>query len=341
MKDSRTLLIVSDIHYAGASEKARGPVESDIVANPFLRAGVRAYRHFIWRRDPYAHNHLFERFLDEAPRADYVVGNGDYSCDSAFVGVSDEPAFCSAAECLDKMRQRFGRQLFLVMGDHELGKVSLLGGRGGLRLASWHRAIHGLGLQPFWELEIGRYVLFGITSSLIALPVYEPETLAEELPEWRRLRDEHLEIVRKAFDQIKPEQRLVLFCHDPSALPFLWREDAVRRKLSQIEKTVIGHLHSNLLLAKSRFLAGMPAIHFLGNAIRRMSVALKEARCWDSFQVSLCPALTGIQLLKDGGYYFVELDLDAKRPLRFSFRPLPWQPWPLTPKAATIVALPE
>ena len=30
------------------------------------------------------------------------------------------------------------------------------------------------------------------------------------------------------------------------------------------------------------------------------------------------------QLLKDGGYYIAELDLNANRPARFEFHPLKW-----------------
>ena len=129
--------------------------------------------------------------------------------------------------------------------------------------------------------------------------------------------------IRKAFAALKPEQRVLLFCHDPSALPFLWRDDVVRRKLPQLENTVIGHLHSKLIFWKSRMLAGMPPILFCGNAARRISVALREGRLWKPFHVQLCPALAGIELLKDGGYLKIRLDEDAARPARFSFEPIP------------------
>src|SRR5262249_42766204 len=145
-----------------------------------------------------------------------------------------------------KLRQRFGTALHATIGDHELGKISFLGGLGGMRLASYHRTVRELGLERFWRVELGRYVLIGVTSSLIALPVFEPETLTEERSEWRRLSEEHLGEIRKAFSALQPEQRVLLFCHDPSALPFLWREEAVRTRLSQLEHTIIGHLHSNL-----------------------------------------------------------------------------------------------
>jgi len=192
-----------------------------------------------------------------------------------------------------------------------------------MRLASYRRAKEDLSLEPFWQVELGRYVLIGLTSSLVALPVYAPDTLADEMAEWERLRGEHLAAIGQAFSKVKPGQRILLFCHDPTALPFLWREPAVFDKLAQIEQTVIGHLHTNLVLWKSRMLAGMPPIRFLGHAARRMSTALQEARHWKPFHVRLCPALAGVELLKDGGFCTLTLHADAARPLDFKTHRIP------------------
>jgi len=318
------LAILSDIHYASAAEQARGAnFETRGLRNPLLRGLVRGYRHFIWLREPLNQNHLLDRFLQETGTYDYVIADGDYSCNSLCVGVSDDAACQSVRECLAKLRQQFGGNLRAVYGDHELGKVSFLGGRGGLRLASWHRARAELGLAPFWRLALGRYVLVGVVSSLVALPVYQPESLPEELPEWERLRAGHLAEISRAFAELEPQQRVLLFCHDPTALPFLWREAAVRAKLPQVEQTVIGHLHSNLVLLNSRWLAGMPRIGFLGNTVRRLTTALNDARHWRAFRVRLCPALAGIELLNDGGYLTAELEPDAGRPVKFQFCSLP------------------
>lgn len=326
MAARETFLILSDVHYAGAAEQRRRGYEAAAIDHPVLRVLVQAYRRFVWLRDPLAHNHLLDRVLVHAPPIDACIANGDYSCDSAFVGVSDDAACQSAHECLEKMRARFAGNFHAVLGDHELGKTSLFGGRGGMRLASWQRAQTELALAPFWRLERGRYVLLGVTSSLIALPVYEPDTLAAERAEWQTLRAAHLEQIRAAFAALTSRQRVVLFCHDPTALPFLARIDAVRDKLGQLEQTFIGHLHSPSVLAKSRRLAGLPPIRFLGRSIRRMSTALHEARHWQPFQVRLCPSLTGIQLLKDGGYYTMALDPDAQAPVDYQFHRLRW--WP-------------
>ncbi len=324
MGDSRSILILSDIHYAAAAEKERGWRESDCIPNPALRLAVRAYRHFIWRRDPFAHNYLLDRFVEESQPADYVLANGDYSCDSAFIGLSDDASYQSAEECLRKLRQKFGDTLLLTIGDHELGKLSLFGGQGGMRLASWHRVIDELKVGAFWKIELGNYLLLGVTSSLLAFPVYEPEALPEERAVWEELRAGHVALISEAFACLKPDQRVILFCHDPTALPFLLRTPCVQSRIHQIHATVIGHLHSEFYMLNSRFLSGMPTLHPFGNSIRRMSAALNEARHWKPFKVHLCPALAGIQLLKDGGYLRLELDLDAGKLPRFQFHRLHW-----------------
>jgi len=89
-------------------------------------------------------------------------------------------------------------------------------------------------------------------------------------------------------------QRVLLFCHDPTALPFFMARSSVRSRLGQIEQTVIGHLHSKLVFWNSKMLAGMPVIRFFGHTAQRMSTALHEARRWKPFHVRLCPSLAGI-----------------------------------------------
>ena len=103
------LLVVSDPHYASAAERARGDAyEFAGIPNFWVRGFIRAYRHFIWLRHPLNQNGLLDRFLELAGTPECVVANGDYSCDSGFVGVSDDAACMSARECLGKLRDRFG-----------------------------------------------------------------------------------------------------------------------------------------------------------------------------------------------------------------------------------------
>ncbi|HEX3797680.1 MAG TPA: metallophosphoesterase [Verrucomicrobiae bacterium] len=323
MPRSYQVAILSDIHYACAAEQALGnDYEIREVANPALRLFIKTYRRHIWLREPLGQNVRLDEFIARAGSPDWVIANGDYNCDTAFVGLSDDNSLQSARECLGKLREKFSPNFRATLGDHEFGKLSFFGGRGGMRLESFRRAREELGLQTFWQVTLGNYVLMGVTSSLIALPLFGPDILPDELPEWRRLASEHLAEIGEAFAALQPHQRVLLFCHDPSALPFLSREKAVREKLSQVEQTIVGHLHSNLIYRNSRVLAGIPPIRFLGSTARRMSTALSEARHWRPFKVRLCPSLAGIELLKDGGYYTVELDDDAVRPARFQFHHL-------------------
>ena len=125
--------------------------------------------------------------------------------------------------------------------------------------------------------------------------------------------------IKGAFESIGSDRRIILFAHDPTALPFLWRETAVQKRIGQIERTVIGHLHTNMVLRRSTMLAGMPRIAFLGHAIRRMSTALNEARLWRPFNVLLCPSLAGSELYRDGGYFMAKLDVKENLPATFSF----------------------
>jgi hypothetical protein len=321
--DTEKVLILSDIHYASAAERVRVNYESEGIENPLTRLLIKIWRRCIWLRDPFAHNYLLDRFLERAGEADLVIANGDYSCDSAFIGLADAAARESAEECLGRVRGRFGERCLTVIGDHELGKSSLAGNRGGLRLESWRITTEDLKIPGAWELRIHDHVLIGVTSSLIALEVFEPDTLPDELREWRRLRAEHMQKLRAIFERVKSGERIILFCHDPTALPFLAMEPFVQQKLSQIERTIIGHLHTPMVIWKARMLAGFPQITFLGRGIRRISRGLNRARGWKPFNVLLCPSLSGSQLLKDGGYY--EMNLRAGGPAEFIRHHLKWE----------------
>ncbi len=318
------LAVASDFHYAGPRERSRGnDYEYGDLAHPLVKHLLRLHRRHVWLRDPLAHGHLLADFLNAAAGADHVVINGDYSCDSAFIGVSDDAAFESAKMCLDAIRGRFPGRAEFVFGDHELGKLSLGGAKGGMRVASFERAVTGLGLKPFWRRDIGRYTLLGVVSTLVGLPVFTRDALTGELAEWHRLRAAHLALIRQEFQTLPSDRRVLLFCHDPTALPFLWREEAVRARLAQVEQTFIGHLHSPLILWQSRLLAGMPTITRLGPTVHRLTQALNQARHWRPFRVRLCPAVAGIELLKDGGFLWVRLDPNGRLPLSIERQKLP------------------
>lgn len=320
MAESVSVLVCSDIHYASNAEKQRIHYETRAIENPLSRMLVRFYRHFIWLRDPFAHNELLKYVLNPPSEPDLVVANGDYSCDSAFIGVAD-PAACESAEiCLSQLSRRYGQNFQPVFGDHELGKITLCGGKGGLRLASWEVSRNRLGLEPIWTQRIGKYVLIGITSSLAAMQVYQHEALPEERAQWLEIAKEHLEKISSEFNELKAEDKVLLFCHDPTALPYLLEIEAVRSRLSQIERTIIGHLHSNLIVWQSRLLSGIPHVTFCGAAARRITAALSKGKTWRRFNLLLCPALAGIELFRRGGYYTIQIDPSAKQPARFALR---------------------
>jgi hypothetical protein len=315
------LTIVSDIHHAGLAERARSDFSWRNVSNPLAGAVAWTWRALVWEHNPTRRHDLLDRFLAQAPASDLVVANGDYSCDTAFVGVSDDAALASAQECVGKLRQRFGERFRGTIGDHELGKIGLGTRLGGLRLLSYKRTVEVLGVPAFWRHTVGNRVLLGVASSLIALPMYRPELLPEELAAWEQLRAGHLADIRQALAALEPRQRVLLFCHDPSALPFLWREEAVRQRLPQVERTIVGHLHAPLILAAARILAGLPAIRFLGPFMRRATSALREARHWRAFNLVLCPALRGIEWQR-GGYLTAALDDGGTEPVTFQFHPM-------------------
>lgn len=324
MGDALKLLVVSDIHYAGPSEQCRYGYEERIAGNLLQAALIRAYRDNIWLRDPLGHNHFLDWFFKLCGEPDVAVANGDYSCDSGFVGLADDAAFESAEICLRKLRGRFGARLLETFGDHELGKKSLVGDIGGLRLESFHRCRERLDLKPFWRAEHGAYVLIGVTSTLLALEAMLPESLEGERDEWRALRESHVAEIEAAFNSLERGQRVILFCHDPTALPYLARIEAVRSRWGRIEQTVLGHLHSNFIFNTARRLAGVPAVNFAGVTVRRISNALCRARQWEPFKPILCPSPTGIEAFKDGGFLTVELHPEDPRPLEWRLHPIPW-----------------
>ena len=320
------LLVLSDVHFASDAEKARAGHEARAIGNPLLRTVAQLWRRAVWLRDPSAHNHLLDAILRRNPDPDLVVANGDFTIDSAFVGVSDAAALESSRIALDRLRGAYGERLLGTIGDHDLGKMSLFGGAGGPRFDSFEKCTGILGLQPAWIRNVGVYRLLGITSTLLALPVFLGEIIPSELPSWEAARERQMQVIRGALEDLAPGRRLILFLHDPTALPFLHREPAVRARLHDIEATVIGHLHTPMILNLARRMTGMPRIPWMGVTARRYTTALRDAACWRDFKVTLCPSPSGCQLLKDGGFLRAELDPSGGERVRFERIRLPWAP---------------
>ena len=289
------ILIVSDIHYACDREKARVDFRTAGISNPLTRFLVGTWSDWLWEGDPFARNDAFERFLARDFYADLVVANGDYTADTAFIGIADSAAHESALHVMTQLEQRFGKQLKGIIGDHELGKISPDGGRGGMRLDALHASHNLPAVSSQWSQHTERLSLIGVNSTLIALPVLERDMLPSEKQDWLRHSAEHIDWIRSTFENLPSEQRIVLFCHDPTALPYLHRIPEIRKRLHQIQHTVIGHLHSDWILNTANQLTWFPRIHQLGAGVQRVSQGLNESRCWRDFNLLFCPALDGIR----------------------------------------------
>ena len=96
MENGAEVLILSDPHYAGAAEALRVDFEIVGITNPVSRLLVKLWRRLIWLRDPFGHNYLLDRFLEREDEPELVVANGDFSCDSGFIGLADSAARQSA-----------------------------------------------------------------------------------------------------------------------------------------------------------------------------------------------------------------------------------------------------
>ncbi len=318
------LLVLSDVHRAAAMEQGRRGFDSRAVANPFLRTFQRVYRRYVWMDDPMAHNHLLEVIVRRVPVPAWVVANGDFTLDTGFVGVSEEGAFESASEAIAILRRAYGGRLRCTMGDHDIGKKSFIGDSGGVRRRSLERCESDLGIPRLWHEDFPGWRWIGVTSTLAAWPVFRPETPDEEVSWWQANHERHLADIDRLFREATDAGlRTLLFCHDPTALPFLRRLPGVAAALPTIGGTVIGHLHTRLVLRVGRMLAGVPKVTWAGHSIRRYTAALSEARCWREFRVTLCPSPTGIQLLKDGGYLTTEWPA-AGQSVNWKAHGLPW-----------------
>ncbi|MFM8360490.1 MAG: hypothetical protein ACKOET_18225 [Verrucomicrobiota bacterium] len=318
------VLVLSDLHHASAGEQARAGLEETVVRSSVGRMLLRFHRQRIWLAHPHRQNHRWRAIVAREPGPDLVVANGDFCLDSAFVGVADEAACISARECLAGLSAAYGGRLHRTVGDHDLGKKSLLGEAGGPRRLSLERCAGELGFQRAWRLDVGSRSLVGVTSTLAAWPLFAAEALLEEREWWEGEHRRHLAEVEALFAGLAGDRRILLFCHDPSALPFLAELPSVRARLGQVEHTLLGHLHSPAILSLANRLAGLPAIPWLGTSVRRYSTALRRARAWKAFRPVLCPSPAGIQLLKDGGYLVLEGDPEGREPWRVGRRHLRW-----------------
>ena len=316
------ILLLSDVHYACAAERLRGDYEARTINHPLLRVLLGAYRRHVWCKDPLSQNRYLTDFLAVATQADLCLGLGDYTCDSAFIGVADDAAMQSASICLNRLRNHFGDRFRGLIGDHDLGKQSLSGRVGGMRLESWQRCCGPLQLESVLHQPVGKVHLVGMNSSLLTLPACWMDFEADQRAAWLALRDRHLQALKGILDGIPGDHRILFFMHDPTGLAMLLEHDWVRRCLPRLDGTWVGHLHSPWVFKASRWLSGMPRIRCMGNAVTKLSAALQQRHLWEPFKVRLVPAPGGIEIAPQGGYGDLRIDPEGKLPPDFCIRPL-------------------
>lgn len=314
------LAVISDIHMVGPAELALAEESYDALrqnadaVTRALRSSLYRVRRRFWNGHLKWRNTAFLRALDEAAELDpdWVVANGDYGGDFGGVGLSHGATFDSAKVAVDMIRSRFPERSRFVFGDHDLGKYSTVLREGGIRLESLELGERVLRIPSFWHEVDDGYHLLGVNSSLFTLDLFLPEAIREEIPEWKRRRAEHIEMVTRAFEELPAKGRVILFCHDPSALTALRHIPAVRRHLQQIEMTVIGHLHSPALLRLARYASRLSDLTPRYPVARIVAQGLAGARHWNQFHPVVCPSTFGTGHHVAGGILLLQRNAEGK-----------------------------
>lgn len=322
------IAVISDLHVLGPleTERSRRITQDLAVDRPFAHRawsrGLQRVRRRLWNRRADERDACFHHALDEMAllHPDWIVANGDFSGDTGGVGLDDPHVFESVERVADLLRRTFPDRCLFVFGDHELGKHSTELKRGGIRLASLRRGEEDLGFHSFWHRVEDRVHLIGVNSSLLSLSLFLPEARPTEIPAWQERRARHLAEIREAFTRIPPADRILLFCHDPSALGELAGLPEVRDRIGQIARTVVGHLHIPALLPITRWIGRLPSHNPRYPVARIIAHGAKSSRTWDQFRPVVCPAAFGLGHVLRGG--FLHLDVLPDR-IRIVRHPLP------------------
>jgi hypothetical protein len=320
------IAVLSDLHVLGLreTERSRRIAQDLAVDRPFAdrawQRGLHRVRRRLWNRRAEERDACFHLALDEiAPlHPDWIVANGDFSGDTAGIGLSDPHVFESVARVVDLLRRTFPDRCLFVFGDHEIGKYSTELKRGGIRLASLRRGEEDLGLESFWHRVENGIHLIGVNSSLLSLSLFLPEALPAEIPAWQERRAQHLKLIREAFSRVPPGDRILLFCHDPSALGELAGLPEVRDRIGQIARTVLGHLHIPALLPITRWIGRLPIRNTRYPVARIIAHGAKSSRSWDQFHPVVCPSAFGLGHILRGGFLHLDVLPDDVRIARHS-----------------------
>lgn len=310
------LAVISDIHVLGPGEHER---DREVVAGlgagrGWLRTGWRhllhrARRRF-WNWHPESRQDCFFKALEDiqAYHPDWVIANGDYGGDAGGVGLSDEATYESAAGVITLIREIFPERCHFIFGDHDIGKYSTAMQQGGIRLASLDLGEQRLGIRSFWHERVDDMDVIGVNSSLITLDHFLPEALTDEIPEWKRRKAEHERVVTEAFASLSADARVILCCHDPSALGVLVQNPVIEQRLPQLELTVLGHLHEPRLLYLAQNMPLLPNWKPKYPVARIISEGIRSAHVWARFNPIVCPSPFGTGHHLSGGVLFIEKD---------------------------------
>lgn len=314
------LAVISDIHVLGPGEHER---DRELVSDIGRQHGVfrGTWRRFLhgarsrfWNWKPEYRRACFLKALEDMQgfHPDWVIANGDYGGDAEGIGLSHEGTYESAAGVITLMREIFPDRCHFIFGDHDIGKYSTVMRQGGIRLASLDLGERQLGIRSFWHEHIDEFHLIGINSSLFTLEHFLPEALIEEIPEWRRRREAHEERVTEAFAALDPDARVILFCHDPSALGALIHNPVINEKKKQIELTVLGHLHEPRLLSLIQRLPRLPKWKPRYPVARIISEGIRSAQTWSLFNPIVCPSPFGTGHHVSGGLLYIQKQEDGR-----------------------------
>jgi len=314
------LAVISDIHVMGPGEHERHRDQVAAIGQDRRMAGrwwqkfLNSSRSRFWNWHPESRHDCFLRALTDMQsyHPDWVIANGDYGGDTHGVGLSDEATYESAAGVITLIREIFPDRCHFIFGDHDIGKYSTLLKEGGIRLASLDVGEQRLGIRSFWHEQVEEVHLIGVNSSLITLDYFLPEALTDEVPEWTRRRLEHEEKVRGAFASLPRKARVILFCHDPSALGVLGHLPEIRARLPAIELTVLGHLHEPRLLRLVQRLPRLPEWKPRYPVARIIAEGIRNARSWMDFKPVVCPSPFGTGHHITGGLLYVEKNAAGK-----------------------------
>lgn len=312
------LAVISDIHVLCEQElEAAHAVHEELGAEMSaikkgLRRGLHRVRRRFWNghlehREP-AFRHALAKLVAYDP--DWVICNGDFGGDYGGTGFSNDHTFESARGAVQMMRDLFNSRCRFVFGDHDLGKYSTALRGGGIRLTSIERGEQALGIPSFWHEVDEDFHLIGVNSSLFTLDLFLPEALHHEVPEWKRRRAEHIEHVSHAFDGLPKHARVILFCHDPGALSMLAQIPVVQRRIGQIEKTIVGHLHAPSLLKLAKLAPSTKGWHPKYPVARIIARGLEGVHAWAQFNPVVCPSTFGTGHHWAGGLLLVEKDAE-------------------------------